>query len=314
MSAASHKRSLFAFFLRSTKPAGQHSSEAVRIQESLGLRPGSSSRPFFKKKTHLYFGSREKHTSIKATDDPAQQRGAQQSSVTNERMGRISSSWIQINWIRGWGEWTTFCSLLGDFLLDLSPSPPTCHLPNDSWNLSYCAGIRSQTREVCFSRIWSPSVMWLYLGPCGSCRTWPNMPAPYSRSWKTTSHPPACGSAGCSGRFTNFSRAAPSWTRSRRQCVSIRCGTRRGARGGTLHHAPSESVPQWWRRYECEVDTGSRQRHVCQSNLGESEDERGLWDFLLQLCWHEFAGVGKHAVLPPSLPTLRGVWQPGSSC
>lgn len=96
----------------------------------------------------------------------------------------------------------------------------TCHLPNASWNLSCCAGIKSQTRRVCFSRIWSPSVMWLCLGPCGSCRTWPSMPAPYSRSWKTTSRPPTSGSGGCRAKSTNFSRLAPSWTPNRRQCVS----------------------------------------------------------------------------------------------
>ncbi len=111
--------------------------------------------------------------------------------------------------------WVTFVGFI-------PRSTPTCHLPKESWNPSCCAGIKSQTRRVCFSRIWSPSVMWLYLGPYGSCRTWPDMPAPYSRSWKTTSHPPTTGSGGCRIRLTNFSRPAPSWTPNRRQCVSTR--------------------------------------------------------------------------------------------
>lgn len=79
---------------------------------------------------------------------------------------------------------------------------------------------------------WSPSVTWLCPGPCGSCRTWPNMPAPFSRSWKATWRPPTSGSEGFRGKSPNYSSAAPSWTPNRRQCVSTPLHTRarRGAR------------------------------------------------------------------------------------
>lgn len=70
--------------------------------------------PFFK--NHLYLGAVKNTLASGAADDPARQPGAQQSCLTNERMGGISSSsWIQRNWIRGRGERTAFCSLLGHF-------------------------------------------------------------------------------------------------------------------------------------------------------------------------------------------------------
>lgn len=109
--------------------------------------------------------------------------------------------------------WVTFVGFI-------PRSTATCHLPKESWNHSCYAGIKSQTRRVCCSRIWSPSVMWLCPGPCASCRTWPNMLAPYSRNWKTTSRPPTSGSGGCRTKSANFSRLAPSWIPNRRQCVS----------------------------------------------------------------------------------------------
>lgn len=77
--------------------------------------------PIFK--IHLYFGAVKNTLALGAADDPAQQPGAQQSSLTNERMGGISnsSSWIQKNWIRGRGERPAFCSLLGHFCWIYSP-------------------------------------------------------------------------------------------------------------------------------------------------------------------------------------------------
>ena len=70
--------------------------------------------PFFK--NHLYLGAVKNTLASGAADDPARQPGAQQSCLTNERMGGISSSsWIQRNWIRGRGERTASCSLLGHF-------------------------------------------------------------------------------------------------------------------------------------------------------------------------------------------------------
>lgn len=62
--------------------------------------------------------------------------------------------------------------------------------------------------------------MWRCPGPCGSCRTWPNMPAPYSKSWRTTSRPPPSESVGFRVKLANFNRPVPNWTPSRRQCVS----------------------------------------------------------------------------------------------
>lgn len=131
--------------------------------------------------------------------------------------------------ISGWSEKTgavtegreLLCAHSWDTFAGFRPrSAPICHLPNDSWNLTYFAGIKSQTRTVYFTRTWSPSVMWLYLGLCGSCRTSPNMPAPYSKSWKTTSRPQTSGSGDSRVKLTNFSRPALSWTPNRRQCVS----------------------------------------------------------------------------------------------
>lgn len=83
----------------------------IRIQESLRFRSRFYHRLFLK--TPL-LGSSEKHSN-KAADDPAQQRGTHLSSPTNERMGGISSSWSQKSWIRGGGDRTAFCSLLGHF-------------------------------------------------------------------------------------------------------------------------------------------------------------------------------------------------------
>lgn len=124
----------------------------------------------------------------------------------------------------GTGSWggkkSLFLLTLGHFPWIYPGFTPTCLLPNGSWSLSCCAGILSRMRRVYFMRIWSPSVMWLYPGPCASCRTWPGTPAPFSRSWSWSSRPPTRGSGGCRARSAGCSRPAPSWTPNRRQCVS----------------------------------------------------------------------------------------------
>lgn len=131
--------------------------------------------------------------------------------------------------------WVTFCWISSPL-----QSTTTCHLPKESWNPGYCAGIEPRARRrVSFSRIWSPSVMWLCPGPCGSCRTWPNMPAPYSRSWKTTWRPPTSGSGVCRGKLHTSSSAAPSWTLNRRQCVSTPLHTPRARLAPSSRAAPS---------------------------------------------------------------------------
>lgn len=69
-----------------------------------------------------------------------------------------------------------------------------CHSPKGLWSRSFCAGTRSPTMKVCFSRTCVPSVTWFCPGPCDSCPTWPDTPAPYFRSWRTTSSAPTSGS------------------------------------------------------------------------------------------------------------------------
>ena len=100
------------FSLRTVKPTGRLNSPDpvwTPVDPLRVLAP-----PFFK--NHLFYLGAVKNTLASgAADDPARQPGAQQSCLTNERMGGISSSWIQTNWIRGRGERTAFCSLLGDF-------------------------------------------------------------------------------------------------------------------------------------------------------------------------------------------------------
>lgn len=69
-----------------------------------------------------------------------------------------------------------------------------CHSPKGLWSHSFCAGTRSPTMKVCFSRTCVPSVTWFCPGPCDSCPTWPDTPAPYFTSWRTTSLTPTSGS------------------------------------------------------------------------------------------------------------------------
>lgn len=69
-----------------------------------------------------------------------------------------------------------------------------CHSPKGLWSHSFCAGTRSPTMKVCFSRTCVPSATWFFPGPCDSCPTWLGTLALYFRSWKTTSLVPTNGS------------------------------------------------------------------------------------------------------------------------